>query len=99
RHPHVFGDTVAETAADVVDRWDELKKTEKPGRTSVLDGIPNAMPSLLLADKVLGRAEKVGVAPHPQPTGTGVAPETEEELGALLLGLVADARGRGLDSE
>src|SRR3954466_9435451 len=43
RHPHVFGDRKAETADDVVEFWDDLKKTEKPGRTSVLDGIPQAM--------------------------------------------------------
>ena len=47
RHPHVFGDTVAETAEDVVAIWDDLKAVEKPGRTSVLDGIPQAMPAYL----------------------------------------------------
>ena len=54
RHPHVFGGgRTAETADDVVGFWDDLKKQEKPGRTSVLDGIPQAMPSLALADKLL----------------------------------------------
>ena len=42
--------------------WDELKKADKPGRTSVLDGIPQAMPALALADKLLGRAQRVGLA-------------------------------------
>ena len=62
RHPHVFGDAVADTADDVMAIWDDLKATEKPQRTSVLDGIPQAMPALALADKLLGRAHKVGVA-------------------------------------
>ena len=62
RHPHVFGgDRTAETADDVVSFWDELKADEKPHRTSVLDGIPRGMPALALAQKVLGKAEKVGV--------------------------------------
>ena len=61
RHPHVFGDAVADTADDVMAIWDDLKATEKPQRTSVLDGIPQAMPALALADKLLGRAQKVGV--------------------------------------
>ena len=57
RHPHVFGDSTAETADDVMLVWDDLKKAEKPGRTSVLDGIPQGMPSLALAVKLLGKAE------------------------------------------
>jgi len=61
RHPHVFGDAVADTASDVNQRWDEIKKVEKPGRKSTLDGVPQAMPALLLADKLLGKAEKLGV--------------------------------------
>ena len=68
RHPHVFGDSAQKDAlniqsgADVSGMWDELKKADKSHRTSVLDGIPQSMPALALADKVLGRAAKVGVA-------------------------------------
>src|ERR1700712_4715728 len=61
RHPHVFGDTTAETADDVMAVWDDLKRVEKPTRTSVLDGVPQAMPSLLLADKLLAKAAKLGI--------------------------------------
>ena len=61
RHPHVFGDVVADSADAVVANWDAIKAVEKAHRTSVLDGIPEAMPALALADKVLGRAAKVGV--------------------------------------
>ncbi|SIO22652.1 MazG family protein [Agromyces cerinus] len=95
RHPHVFGDREAETAADVVAFWDELKADEKPHRTSVLDGIPRGMPALALAQKVLGKAEKVGVTD----ASAQVAPATEDELGRVLLGLVASARSQGLDAE
>jgi len=94
RHPHVFGEGTAETADDVRALWDEVKKTEKPSRTSVLDGIPQAMPALALADKLLGRAEKVGVLVE-----VGGAPASEDELGDALLGMVASAKARGLDSE
>ncbi len=106
RHPHVFGGgRTAETADDVVSFWDELKADEKPHRTSVLDGIPRGMPALALAQKVLGKAAKVGVAVDavpdaaaPTPPGTG-APSTEDELGRTLLALVASARAQGLDAE
>jgi XTP/dITP diphosphohydrolase len=97
RHPHVFGDRQADTADEVMTFWDDLKKAEKPGRTSTLDGVPQAMPALLLADKLLGKAEKLDVVS----TG-GPAPfpfQTEEELGAVLLAMVASARSQGLDAE
>ena len=97
RHPHVFGDTTAETADDVMAVWDELKRTEKPQRTSVLDGIPLGMPSLALADKLLGRAHKVGLLDATVPGAIAVTDESE--LGPLLLTIVASAKANGLDSE
>ncbi|MFE5673028.1 MazG family protein [Agromyces sp. NPDC056523] len=97
RHPHVFGDREAETAADVVAFWDDLKASEKPHRTSVLDGVPQGMPALALAQKLLGKAEKVGVTR--EPTDVASAPATEEELGDTLIALVASARAQGLDAE
>ncbi len=97
RHPHVFGDTVAETADDVMAVWDDLKSTEKPHRTSVLDGIPQGMPALALADKLLGRAHKVGLIDATRPGGVNVT--HEDELGPLLLAIVASAKANGLDSE
>jgi XTP/dITP diphosphohydrolase len=99
RHPHVFGDEVALTPEDVVRVWNAAKSAEKSTRTSVLDGIPQAMPSLALADKVLGRAAKVGVEAPVVGDAAGMVPEDEDALGAQLLALVAEARGRGLDAE
>lgn len=94
RHPHVFGDAVADTPDAVMARWDDLKAQEKSHRTSVLDGIPDRMPALALADKLLGRAEKVGVTRE-----SAAVPADEEQLGAHLLALVAGARAAGLDAE
>jgi XTP/dITP diphosphohydrolase len=97
RHPHVFGDATAETADDVMAVWDELKSVEKPGRTSVLDGIPQSMPALALADKLLGRAQKVGLL---DPDVAASVPMTSEaDLGALLLAIVSSAKSAGLDAE
>ena len=112
RHPHVYGqladelaaNAITDTASDVNARWDEIKKTEKPSRTSVLDGVPQGMPALALADKLLGKAEKLGMsAPHlvarlELASDAGDA-ETEDELGAQLLEIVSSARANGLDSE
>lgn len=94
RHPHVFGDAVADTADAVVARWEDIKAAEKPERTSVLDGVPRGMPALALADKLLGKAEKAGVGRTPAPI-----PSDEDELGRLLLAQVSAARAAGLDAE
>ncbi|MGV8885451.1 MAG: MazG family protein [Microbacteriaceae bacterium] len=110
RHPHVFGDESAATSAEVVELWDKRKKIEKPGRMSVLDGIPQGMPSLALAHKLLGRAAKVELgspaeppqthAPQTLPNPTQLEPGADEAaLGDLLLGIVASAKANGLDAE
>ena len=103
RHPHVFGDREAHTAADVVAFWEDLKRDEKPYRTSVLDGVPRGMPALALAQKLLGKAEKVRVTvvdvPAPVDHEIAVSPATEPELGRLLLELVESARAQGIDAE
>ena len=62
RHPHVFGDVDVSDANEVVKNWDAIKRSE-PGyedRKSVLDGIPNALPTLLRAQKIQNRAARVG---------------------------------------
>jgi len=94
RHPHVFGDAVADTPEAVAVNWEQIKAVEKAHRTSVLDGIPPGMPALALAEKVVSRAAKVGVVPV-----AASVPATEEELGARLLAIVAGARDAGLDPE
>jgi XTP/dITP diphosphohydrolase len=103
RHPHVFGDAAVKaelnirSADDVAAVWESLKATEKPARTSVLDGIPPGMPALALAEKVIGRAEKLGVL---EPDSVVAVPLGDEsELGGLLLAIVASAKAQGLDAE
>ena len=108
RHPHVFGDAAAQAALniqtgdDVVAVWEDLKKADKPNRTSVLDGIPQSMPALALADKLLGRAHKVGVPSVDilRPDVAAAIPvDNETALGALLLAIVSSAKANGLDAE
>ncbi|HEY5246474.1 MAG TPA: MazG nucleotide pyrophosphohydrolase domain-containing protein, partial [Acidimicrobiales bacterium] len=64
RHPHVFGDVVADDAGTVVGNWEQIKKAEK-GRDSVTDGIPAALPALALAAKLARKAETVPGAERP----------------------------------
>lgn len=103
RHPHVFGTEEelakyrAETGDDVVANWENHKKVEKPHRTSVLDGIPQTMPALALANKVMSKAEKIGVLEKAEQPA--IPMQDEQDLGRLLLAIVASARTTGLDPE
>ena len=104
RNPHVFTpdgavrDTTASDPAEIERTWDEVKKSEKPARTSPLDGIPPGLPALALAAKTLSRARRGGLE---LPAGPGPAGswDTEEELGEQLLGMVRDASAQGFDAE
>jgi XTP/dITP diphosphohydrolase len=89
RHPHVFGTSTAETAADVEAGWERQKAAEK-GRSSAVDGVPMALPALSLATKLVHRAEKNGV---------DVEPVEGDDLGARLMSLVVESRAAGLDAE
>jgi nucleoside triphosphate diphosphatase len=71
RHPHVFGDTKAETSAEVLRNWEALKAEEKKkregekaaaenGPKSVLADVSKAMPALMEAHKLSSRAARVG---------------------------------------
>jgi tetrapyrrole methylase family protein/MazG family protein len=91
RHPHVFGDLDAATSDEVIANWEHIKKAEK-GRTSVMDGIPVALPALAYAAKVLGKAGDADVALE-----RGGGPEAD--LGAELFALVRRARAAGIDPE
>ena len=95
RHPHVFGDDIAETPEQVLVLWNAAKAAEKSERRSVLDGVAPGMPSLALGQKLLGKAS--GLVPAPGPAAAD--PGSEAELGDALLSLVAQARARGWDAE
>jgi XTP/dITP diphosphohydrolase len=89
RNPHVFGDVPVTDAASVNELWESVKALEKE-RSSVFEGLPPGLPALLLADKVLDRAERAG---------TPVGVPQSGEIGDRLLALVAEARDAGVDPE
>lgn len=61
RHPHVFGEAVAETPEAVAEQWDDLKREER-GPASALTGIPETLPALALAQAIQRRADRAGFA-------------------------------------
>jgi XTP/dITP diphosphohydrolase len=90
RHPHVYGDVIAETPEDVHANWVRLKAIEK-GRDSVTEGIPLGQPALALAAKLAGRARQAGLDVP--------APAEAEGYGERLLALALAAQSAGVEPE
>jgi MazG family protein len=89
RHPHVFGETEANTAAQVLRNWDEIKRTEPGREPGVFGEVPENLPAPLYARKVQRRAASTGF-------DFGEVAETidalNEELGELEAAQTADER-------
>lgn len=118
RHPHVFSDVdVNGQVSAVLSNWQDIKEAERKenGEEKVkgmLDGVPNSMPSLLMAQEYQGRAAAVG---FDWDEISGVLEKVEEEvaeiraaaspkerageIGDLLFALVNMARWLGVDAE
>lgn len=60
RHPHIFGDAPAHAAQS--ERWETIKAAERiaGGATSAVDGVAQALPALMRAEKLQKRAARVG---------------------------------------
>jgi len=58
RHPHVFGEVKVNSADEVVENWEELKRKE--GHRSVLAGVPKSLPAMIKANRVQEKVRAVG---------------------------------------
>ena len=114
RHPHVFGRHQLQNSAQVLARWEAIKKQEK--RThSIVEGLPRSLPALLKADKIQRKVSRVGfdwrnvrdvvakveeeLEEMKQALATGHRRQFAEELGDLLFAVVNLARFEGLHAE
>jgi MazG family protein len=91
RHPHVFGDVEAESSSEVLRNWDQIKR-EVEGHEGE---VPENLPGLLYARKVLRRIDPEGGAPADRATRD----EAEAAVGEMLLAAVALSRRLGVDPE
>jgi XTP/dITP diphosphohydrolase len=104
RNPHVFAAedgalAAGGDAAAVNDAWQRIKARETP-RDSVTDGVPDTLPALLYADKVLDRLRRAGRPVTPgDAAGDEAAAAPGTDLGERLLALVAEAQESGVDPE
>lgn len=115
RHPHVFGDVPLADSAEVLRRWEEIKRAEKAERTSAVDGVPRGLPALMAALKVQKKAARVGfdwdevepvlekvveeTAEVREAMGEGDPEALTEEIGDLLFSVVNLARKLHVDPE
>ena len=110
RHPHVFGN---ENVANVLEKWEQIKDSEKKEKRSAMDKVPCSMVALSRAQELSRRAAKVGFdwsdskpvlekvkeeIGEFEATQSG-SPEAEEEFGDILFALVNLARHKGINAE
>ena len=78
RHPHVFGDDEINDTESVLNKWEEIKRSEKGNQKKyILDGVTNGLPSLIKAHEIQKKVEKVG---FDWPEAMSVIPKIKEEL-------------------
>ena len=114
RHPHVFQNVNLKDEAHLLRNWDEIKKREKPNRnySSILDGMPKAMPSLSLSQKIQTRVSranfdwenldgvlnKIGEEIN-EFRQSKTDSQKEHELGDILFSIVNFCRWNDVDAE
>lgn len=59
RHPHIYGETKAETAEAVHENWEKIK-LQREGNRSVLGGVPTSAPSVIKAYRIQEKVNGVG---------------------------------------
>ena len=105
RHPHVFGSVRADTSAEVLKNWEQLKSEEraknaqgkgaqaaaKAASASILDAVPRSLPALLEAHQLTRRAANVG---FDWPDVSGIFDKLGEETGELKQLLGSGETGR-----
>ena len=115
RHPHVFGDVVAETSDKVLSNWEKIKSDEKERKTVTdkLRAIPPMLPALMRAQKVGKKAacfdfenaelvmDKVSeeLCELSEAIDSKNQSDIEEEMGDLLLTLTSLCRKLNVDAE
>jgi XTP/dITP diphosphohydrolase len=113
RHPHIYGDVVVKNDEDVKRNWEKLKIQE--GKTSVLSGVPKALPALVKAMRLQEKAKQVGfewenkqqvwqkveeeISEMNEAIQSGDQRKIEEEFGDVVFSLVNFARFLNVDAE
>jgi len=92
RHPHIYGDVVADDEETVKANWEQLKLKE--GNRSVLAGVPKSLPSLVKAYRIQDKVRGVG---FDWDNADQVWDKVQEELGEFREELAAGDQERATD--
>lgn len=100
RHPHVFGETEADTVGKVLTNWDKIKQDSKGQRTvrDTLIDVPMALPALMRAQKIAKRASK-GSYELENISGCTDECDAKRVIGEQLFKLCSSAQVLGIDAE
>ena len=113
RHPHIYGDVVAETEEEVKRNWEQLKLKE--GNKSVLEGVPKSLPAVVKASRIQEKVKGVGfdwekpeqvwekvqeeLTELNEEVKAGNQENTEKEFGDVLFSMINYARFIGVNPE
>ncbi len=117
RHPHIYGDVKVKDEDEVKANWEKIKLEEKArsgGRSTVLEGVPKGLPSLVKAIRIQDKARGVGfdwenkdqvwekvneeLGELKREVDLG-SEKQAEELGDVMFSLVNYARFLGIDPD
>ena len=104
RHPHVFGDaTAADSAEDVMGRWERIKREESGGVRSIVASVPRDLPAVALASILIRRASRAGLDLR-EYAGVSVGSvnqlgDDELSVGKWLMSKVSEVQSGGMDAE
>lgn len=112
RHPHIYGDLKVESEVEVKQNWEKIKLQD--GKKKLLEGVPNALPALIKAQRMQEKAAQVGfewtdkaqvwgkveeeIAEFFEASRSGTQEEKTEEFGDVLFSLINFARFEGVDA-
>jgi len=113
RHPHIYGDVIADTEEAVKENWEKIKL--KRGKKSVLQGVPKSLPAMVKATRIQEKARGVGFdwdskdqvfekvkeefsELHEEVEKNDVS-AIEDEFGDVLFSMINYARFIGVDPE
>lgn len=110
RHPHIYGDTIAEDEETVKQNWEKLKLKE--GNQSILSGVPKALPPIIKAYRIQDKVKGIGFEFDSADSAWEKVDEElkefhaesdkrkkEEELGDVFFSLINYARISGLNAD
>ncbi len=115
RHPHVYGDVLAESPEEVKQNWEALKLRKKARKSGVLGGVPRSLPAMVKAFRISEKAAAVGfdwesaedvwgkvheeIAEVEAEMQSGDKAKLEAEFGDLFFALINACRKSGIDPE